>query len=413
MNAYHNNLGFFAENAAFLWLLRSMAVNQSNYSPADLMVLEQRVDAQLDGLMVSPEESWEICAEAMALEQAGEIFAAAVVAFRSGDINKIQQAVVAGVANDQTLQGLTSALGWLPDEVVHPWMKRFLTSKDLNHKHVALAVCGARREDPREYLTAILQREDCLEHKKLYACALRLIGELKRFDLLPALRIAQKVEHPDIAFWSNWSAILLGDISCVDNLRETVMQEGPHQARALQICFRVLPVEVAREWINSMAKNPALIRPIIKATAILGDPYAVPWLIGQMQVPALARLAGEAFTSITGIYLEENNLALETLPAQEPLPSDDPEDAEVAMDRDEHLAYPDVDKISAVWQHHQQRFISGQRYFLGQIPSIEQLQAVFAQASQGYRAAAALELSLLDANQFLLNHACKGTLGYE
>ena len=371
MKAYREMYDQLSEDAAFLWLLRTHAVNQPNVRSNDLSLLERRVDVRLDGLMAAPEESWELCAAAMESQQSDEVFAAAVLAFRSLDVSKIQRVIEVGLASPQGFKGLVSALGWLPGRLCHSWIKKFLTSKDLNHKYLAVAACSVGREDPREYLTTIFQREDCVSHVKLYARSLRLVGELKRRDLSAALPIAMQSDNPDILFWASWSAVLLGDKSFVKNLQPFVLKAGVNQARAIELAFRVLPVDTAREWISELAKDPAQIRNVIKATANLGDPHAIHWLIAQMRVPVLTRLAGEAFTTITGIDLEEHRLALEELPDLDELlanagPNEDPADTNVDMDEDHNLPFPDVDKVAAVWQKYQQRFVAGQRYFMGQ-----------------------------------------------
>lgn len=404
----------YADDATFLWLLRSIAVNQPHYTAADLAELDNRIDAQLDGLMTAPEESWRICAAALELQQPDAVFTAAVLAFRSLDTRHIQQVVEAGLSSDHTLRGLVAAMAWLPGRLVHSWIKKFLTSKDLNHKYLALAVCSARREDPREFLTAILQREDCLAHPQLYSRALRLIGELKRFDLLHALRIGMASEDEGIMFWSIWSAILLGDKSLATNLQSYVLNSNPHQARAMALCFRVLPLETARSWISLLAKDPANSRLVITATAILGDPHAINWLIAQMRIPALTRLAGEAFTTITGIDLLEHKLVLEELPDLDAqLPDDGAQNEDIGLSDDEHLPFPDVNKIAAVWQKYQQRYAPAQRYFMGQIvsPGIsasEHLRIQFSNGQLRQRQMAAVELALLEPAHFLLNHAAKG-----
>ncbi|MES2824581.1 MAG: TIGR02270 family protein [Pseudomonadota bacterium] len=410
MKAYREIYDQLSGDASFLWLLRNNAVNQPNFRSVDLLILDRRVDTRLDGLMAAPEESWELCAAAMVTQQAGEVFAAAVLAFRSLDVSKIQCVIEVGLTSPQGFQGLVSALGWLPGRLCHSWIKKFLTSKDLNHKYLAVAACSVRREDPREYLTAIFQREDCIAHEKLYARSLRLVGELKRRDLSAALPIAMQSENPDVLFWASWSAVMLGDKSFVKNLQPFVLKAGAHQARAIELAFRVLPVETARVWISELAKDPEQIRNVIKATANLGDPHAINWLIAQMRVPVLTRLAGEAFTTITGIDLEEHRLALEELPDLDALlaPNEDPTDANVKMDEDDRLPFPDVDKIAAVWQKYQQRFVSGQHYFLGQVITVEHLTSVYNSGNQHQRRAAALELALLQPAQYLLNHAFKG-----
>lgn len=413
MKAYREIYEPVADDASFLWVLRSIVVNQADYDSADLLALDERIDATFNALMTAPEESWDICANAMSIQQSGELFAAANIAFRSLDVRKIQEVVEAGMQSQEAFTGLAGALAWLPGRLCHSWIKKFLTSKDLDHKHLAVTVCSLRREDPREYLTAIVQRDDCIAHKPLYIRSLRLIGELKRTDLAPVVRVALQSKDPMILFWATWSSIILGDKSVINNLKTFVLSESPYQARAIDLAFRILPVDEAREWINLLAKSPKQIRQVIKASATFGDPHAINWLITQMRVPALMRLAGEAFSTITGIALEEHKLALEELPQlDDQLPAtaanEDLEDGDLNLSDDDRLPFPNADKIAAVWQRYQQRFIPGRRYFMGQQLNSEHLFTIYASGNQRQRRAAALELALLQSEQYLLNYAAKG-----
>jgi hypothetical protein len=124
----------------------------------EIFDLEQRIDQQIDALMTSIELAWPVCVDVLELVEPGEIFTATLVAFRSHDIDKIQTAVEVGLSNKAGVKGLISALGWLPGRVVHSWIKKFFTSKDLNHKFLAIAACSVRRENPEEYLNRILER---------------------------------------------------------------------------------------------------------------------------------------------------------------------------------------------------------------------------------------------------------------
>ncbi len=54
-----------AEDAAFNWLLRDRAVSEPHYDLADLAHLDDRVEANIDGLRIAGDEGWEICREAM------------------------------------------------------------------------------------------------------------------------------------------------------------------------------------------------------------------------------------------------------------------------------------------------------------------------------------------------------------
>ena len=52
-----------AEEAAFLWLLRSGAVQKPNYDLNDLTELDNRVEAHVDGLRIAGDAGWDICQE--------------------------------------------------------------------------------------------------------------------------------------------------------------------------------------------------------------------------------------------------------------------------------------------------------------------------------------------------------------
>ena len=70
-----------AEEAGFLWMRRDIAVAEPHYSLKDfslkdLAKLDGRVEAHLDGLRIAGEPGWEICKEALGLEEPGEVFEA-------------------------------------------------------------------------------------------------------------------------------------------------------------------------------------------------------------------------------------------------------------------------------------------------------------------------------------------------
>jgi uncharacterized protein (TIGR02270 family) len=411
---YNHFYDQYADSAGFLWMLRSQAVDRPDYRLDDIDELDQRLENELDGLMSSPEDAWVICESALSFQQAPEVFVASVIAFRCMDINKIKIVVEAGMIDDQCFKGLVSALAWLPGRLVHSWVKKFLRSKDLNHKTLALAVCSARREDPRDYLSHILNREDCREHEFLHARALRLIGELKRFDLIPALQRGAKSDSALLRFWALRSLILLGDRAQALQLEEYLLIDNPLKLDAIFIAFRVLPCSVAKNWISALSQEPNNNRFIIQSVSVLGDPEVINWLIGQMQIPELSRISAEAFSTITGIDLKAHQLILENLPdLDNQLPETEDENDFVELNHDDYLPFPDFNKIAAVWQQYQHRFKPGSRYFMGHLLTQDQttwahLRNILEHGTQPQRAAAAMELSLMDASQYLFNHVAKG-----
>ena len=78
----------------------------------------------------------------------------------------------------------------------------------------------------------------------------------------------------------------------------------------------------------------------MKAAGAIGDPVIMPWIMEQMHNPEMARVAGEAFTSITGVDIAYNDLEGELRENFEAGPNDNPEDENVAMDPDEKMFLP-------------------------------------------------------------------------
>lgn len=408
--AYDGVFEQYAELAAFLWEQRHIVVDRPDYTREDVANLEQRLTLQLDGLMTCVDAGWLACEAVLDIGEAGEVFTAAVTAFRSHETGHIRAAVERGLAEPKTFAGLVSALGWLPASLVDPWIERFLAGKDMRHKYLGVAACSVRRRDPGDVLTAILQRPDCLQHELLYARALRLIGELRRQDLMPAVVAAVDAESEVVRFWALWAAIMLGNKQAVEKLQAFVFKDGPYQSRAIALAFRVLPVEYARGWISEMASIKTFARSVVTATGVLGDPHAVNWLIGKMADPNLARVAGEAFSLITGADLSRLQATQPPPAGWLSGPTDDPADEDVALDADEHLPWPDRQKVAALWQSHGQNFIVGQRYLMGRPITVDNLKDGLMNGYQHQRHAAALELALIDEQSRLANTRARVTL---
>lgn len=395
----------YVDEASFLWVLLRVALSQPHYYLDDIRTLEARIARQLDGIMTDPNAAWPLCEEALRLEEPGEAFTASFIAFCCGDIDKIQTVVETAINNEAMFGGLVSALNWVAAEKCHPWIMKFFSSKDLRHKRIALEACDLRNENPAKYLTNIIQREDCRQNLPLYISAIKSIGKFKRKELIDDVKIALVHDDSAVKFWAVHTLFLLGERSHYSEIKHYVMVEGPFRDEAIQLAFRVLPITEARTWIRELAEKQPGSREIIKATAVLGDPHAVPWLIMQMKNTSLSRLAGESFTTITGINLTDNELVDE-----DKTPEDFSEDDSfVAMDEDENLPFPIPNKIAEHWKKVSSRFISGHRYFMGKPINVSQLNNQFEQLNTRHKHMAALELALSQATIQLRNNLAKNT----
>ena len=395
------------DEAAHLWSIWNQARRQPHFDHTSLKEIELRVQAHIAGMRIYGDLAWHICESALDIADAGEIFAAAQLAFRSYDVERIKTIVELAAGNDQLEPGLISALAWLPADVVHPWLKKFLESKALSHKAMALEVCRLRGEDPAAYLTRILQREDCQANTFLMIKALQCAGEFKRTDLLHEVKILLDQLHEDTGqFWCLYALVLLEQSQYVAQLKPFVMA-GPVQERAIDIAFRCLNIETARTWIREMVTLKIDNQWIVQATQTLADPQAIPWLIGLMTVENYARIAGFAFFSITGVELEENELALaEPLSLEKKIEKEIDADESPDMPIEEHLIWPDAPKIRQAWQQLATRYENGQRYLLGMALNEQNLKAAWANGCQPHRQAAAMELALHYKFKLLNAQAC-------
>ncbi len=381
-----------AEEAPFLWGLRNRAVAAPHYSLADLAKLDQRVEAHLDGLRIAGEEGWQLCRKELAWKEPGEVFAAAVLALESANKERIAEVVKIGTAEAALARGLISAMGWLSFAQIENHAKRFISADSPRSRHVGIAVFAVHREDPGELLRNALRSEDSL----LKARALRAVGELGRMDLVSLSQNDLNAKDEACRFWAAWStALLVGYTNAVQILQSFAESASPYHEKALQMALRRSRIDSAHSWQKRLAANPKSARLAVVGAGVIGDPVLVTWLIEQMKVPPLARVAGEAFTMITGVDIAYEDLDGDQPEGFESGPTEDPKDENVELDPDEKLPWPGAGLIARWWEEHNREFQDGVRYLLGKPITMEWMNQVLRTGRQRQRTAAALELAIM------------------
>jgi uncharacterized protein (TIGR02270 family) len=178
---------------------------------------------------------------------------------------------------------------------------------------------------------------------------------------------------------------------------EMAQQEAAEGSVELGLALQASEFDAARQLVRALAPCVAAgpSRRLVRACGLLGDTQLVPWLVGLMNDDRLARLAGESFSMITGADLAA--LDLERKPPQDFIggPSDDPEEADVGLDDDESLPWPDQDRAQGWWRSVAKKVPVGQRLFLGQVPSIDCAQQALREGFQRQRINAARWCCLL------------------
>lgn len=387
----------FTDEAAFLWVLRSGAVGAPHFSLRDLTQLDERLEAHIDGLRVAGEAGWDISKNALDGQYAETIFPLAVLAFESGDEARIQNVLEAAENDQKKARVLISALGWLPYEQVAPSIEHLLSEKSAFHRYIGIAASAVHRHDPGDHLNEAA----CDVHPLLIARALRAYGELGRSRELDNYMLPDLLMDSDdgIRFAAAWSASLAGIPAAFETLKSFVAKGSPYSERALNVVLRRMEQTAAFSWQKQLADSPDTIRSATIGAGIIGDAALVPWLIEQMKTPTLARVAGEAFTLITGIdnELEEMKGALpEGFNTGQ---NDDPKDDNIAMDDDENLPWPNTELIANWWDKNKGNYPGGTRYILGKPVTVDHLRHILKTGLQRQRSAAALELAIIQPGQ--------------
>jgi len=385
-----------ASEAAFLWFRRDAAVCAHHHDLDSISDLDEFVEAHLDGLRVAGDEGWDIAhaAAADAEADAGALFVATALSAERGDLPGLAMVLDAGGGSPVLSRAIASGLGWVAWERVAALLPGLLAADaPAALQWMGVAACAAHRADPGPPLAAALASPD----PRLSARAARAAGELGRVDLRRALRGALGAGSEALRFSAAWSLVLLGDRLGLDPLLAFASQQGPFTEPAIELAARAAEPATWRAWIEACARDPSGLRAAVSAAGASGDAHFVPWLLEQARSPHLARVAGAALSLITGLDLEREHLT--SLPPKgfSSGPSDDPDDEHVTPDPDEHLPWPDADAVSARWSRIRCGFAVGERYLLGRPITLDRwLRSALAKGTQTQRAAAALEIALME-----------------
>jgi uncharacterized protein (TIGR02270 family) len=394
-----------AEEAVFLAQQRERAIRAPHYFLRDLVKLDYRLDANLDGLRLAGETGWGLCERMLADEGPAGVFTAAVVAISSGEGDRIEKVVEFGCAQPSLARGLAAALGWLPLADAEPYIDWLLAAKAPALRRVGLSAAMAHRKHPGRLLVEMIGQAD----SSLKARALRAVGELGLQEALD--RAARFVDSADesIKAAASWSVALRSAYpEALAVMRSVAESDSPLRNKALQVAMRCMDFGEAKAWQRDLAESTDHARLAIDGAGALGDPATVNWLITRMDQPALARVAGNAFTMITGLNLAEAHLEGKPLDLFEGGPDDDPRDGRVAMDADVRLPWPDPVLIERWWNVNRDQFAAGTRHLMGKAITLEWLGEVIVKGLQPQRTAAALELAVLRPDQPLFNVAAPG-----
>jgi uncharacterized protein (TIGR02270 family) len=388
------------EAASHLIGVRSTLVRAPHVSLSILRRYDNRLAAHLDGLTVAGDSAWPFCENALADGSSGGVFTAATNAIEGGRKDCLPAVIEVAKRNAIACRGLTAALEWLEPRNLQGIVVGLLSSADPGLAAIGVAACAFHRVDP-----GIMPSRLCEDPRPpVRARAFCAAGELGLREIQEVLVRLIADDDPECRYWVARSAVLLGDRDvALKALTTFATSGGPHRTDALALAVQAMNERTAHVFLQRLFTNPDGLRLLIQGCGVAGDSAYVPWLIGHMQNDATARLAGQAFSWLTGVDITA--LALERHRPEDfnSGPNDEVGDSNVEMDEDEGLPWPDSARISYWWAKHGDRFQPGVRHFMGASVTREHCVDVLKNGYQRQRILAAQYLSLLTPGLSLFN----------
>jgi uncharacterized protein (TIGR02270 family) len=273
------------------------------------------------------------------------------------------------------------------------------------HRAWGLAACAMHRVDPGAILAQAVGDADAQVRVRAWRAAAQLgrrdLSDAARHALRPASGLADDLTQVE-ARRAAAGALTLWGQGDHEQVRQALLAPCPEKALpnvdAHRLATLAAPVEWGREQIRALAAQAETSAPhkrrMMRMAGWVGDPQIVPWLIQHMADDVWARLAGEAFSLLTGADLAA--LGLERKPPEgiDFGPNADPDDENVALDEDDSLPWPDQERVQAWWQQ-QVSGLPGGRLLAGQARSPAQALHVLRTQGQRQRILAADTLCLL------------------
>lgn len=379
-----------AEESRFLWFLREYAVGSPHYRVADLVDLDRRVDAHVDAIAVAGESGIEYILS-NSTEDAENSFVATLAAVRAGQLNTVTPFLIRRAESFAIRKGIVSAIGWSNEKEFGVLQRMLEEVGSEGSSGIALAGSSIRREpEPALIESALRDRRG-----RSTVRAARAIGECKLGSCRRLVESCLSTDSESLKFWSTWSLALLGDRTVGNALKSFVDFRTEFAHRAIRLVPRILPPDTCRHWLRELAQEEDLRRFALTGCGVNGDPIYIPTLIHQMSIPEYARVAGEAFSMITGVDLAYEDLDMDQPEDFDADPTEDPADENVYLDPDEDLPWPNAELVDRWWHEHKSEYQPGVRYLCGQPISEANCQRVLREGYQRQRISAAYELALM------------------
>lgn len=339
-----------ASDAAFLWTQRSSAVASPDFDLEDLADLDERIDANLDGLRLAGETGWQLALEGLEDElDGGEAFVAAKLALDRGDMRGVAQVLDLVEGAPEIWSALPSAISFCEFERIERALKAMVGKKVPGPlRAMGIAGYGAHRRDPGTPLSWALVDDD----RALRLRALEAVADLGVGHLGDEVQRAMSAGDDEQRYWACRAAALSGDPAGITGLKSVADGAADLLAdRATMLAACLMDPSAAHSWIGSL-DTKGLRRRALIAAAAAGLGQLLPWVVACMDDEEHARIAGYAFYAATGVEIDDALEAEAPEQAEAEASEDADDDQEVTGDPDEDLPWPEPEAVAAHLREH-------------------------------------------------------------
>ena len=331
------------EELQFLWSQRRNALHSASYTMREMGMLEERIEARVQGLLVLGPRLADFVAEALASGDELPAFAAAYALLRFGTPDAIQRVREAFLgAEGKRLAGVREALAHGPAQPLLPLLQSLLTS-------ATPPIAVAAGEALAFHRALQLSAEQLLPLLRDEAPAVRRgawrIAAYYAVAIAPAVyELALRDDDPGVKAAALTAAAWNGYGGWLTHCRALADAPAPDGVQALAMLAAVLPPPEYKA-VAALAALPAFGPERHQIAAAFGHPVMIDFLLAEMESadPATAAGAGAAFSRMLGIGVESGRRA--TLPPPNGKAADDFE-AEFL----DEVPLPDVPRARAEWE---------------------------------------------------------------
>jgi uncharacterized protein (TIGR02270 family) len=342
------------EELQFLWTQRRNALYSAAHTMREMGMLEERIEAHVQGLLVLGDQLLDFVAPGLAGDDEMPAFASAYALLRLGTpgaIERVRDAFVS--AEGKRLDGIRAALSHGPAQPMLPLLQSLFASAA---PPIAVAAGEAlvfhRALQPApEQLVPLLRDEMPAVRRGAWR-----IATYGAIPLAPALyESALSDDDPDVQRAALAAAAWNAYPGWIAHCRALAGQPSPDGVPTIAMLAAILPPQ-EYQAVAALASTPAFGPERYRIAAAFGHPVLIDFLLGEMESsdPAAAAGAGAAFSKMLGVAVESGKRA--TVP---PPNGQQPDAFEAEFVDEVHL--PDVPRARQHWENVKPRLAQASR----------------------------------------------------